>query len=74
MEVKIKLESSFILLLKACSKLVEVENFWIDELVKLVELTIKILATVAGSEITSDDSIRVEHGDDVKNVHTSEFG
>ena len=71
MEVEIKLKSSLVLLLKTCSELIEVKNLWIDKLFKLIELTVEILATVAGSEISCNDSIGVEHWDDIKHIHAS---
>jgi hypothetical protein len=41
-------------------------DFWEDEFIEFVELTIEIFSTEACPEITSNNAIRVEHRDDME--------
>jgi len=73
MEIKIKLKSSLVFLFQTCGKLIKSIYLRINKLVELVELSVEIFSTVTSPKVTSHNTIRVEHGNDVKNIHVSKL-
>ena len=54
-------------MLQLNSQLMKISNFREDVLVEFIELSIEILSTETCSEVTCNNSIRIEHRNNIEN-------
>ena len=70
MEIKIKVDSSVIRSFDILAELAQSCDFREKIFIQSIELAIKIFSAKTSSEISSNNSIRVQHRDDVKYEHS----
>ena len=74
MEIEVVVEPGSMSVSELYGEIVEIGDFWKDTFVELIELSIEIFSTEAGSKVTCDDSIRVEHRHNIEDEGASESG
>ena len=73
MEVKTKIKAPVISFPNVLAKVAQSSNLWENILIELIELPIKVFATVASPKVASYDPIRVEHWHNIKHKHTPQI-
>ena len=69
MKIKIEINSPMVRFPDIVAEFTKSSNLWENIFVQFVELSIKILATVASPEVASNDTIRVQHRYHIKHKH-----
>lgn len=73
MKVKVELDSLEVFLSDLKSQLMKTCNLGEDKAIKILELPIEIFSGVRSSIVSYDNTVNIDHGDDVKDKHLSEY-
>ena len=73
-EIEVIMESGSMSMSKLYGEIMQIGDFWKDIFIEFVELPVEIFSTEAGSKVTCDYSIRVEHGYNIEDEGASKCG